>query len=646
MPRLSLSLLGTFEITLDGEPATGFESAKVRALLAYLAIEADRPQRREVLAGLLWPDITDEAARTNLRQALTNLRRVIANSSADPPFLDISREYVQFNRASDYWLDVTAFPDLLAVNEMHVHRHATTCSSCRQRLEKAVNLYRGPLLAQFFLGDSAAFEEWALFKRERLQLQALTALARLVDACQAQGKYAEAQEYARRQVELDPWREEAHRQLMIALWLSNERSAALAQYERCRRLIEQELGVEPAQETTTLYERMRAGDGPVDHRPVAPVAHLPRLLTQFVGRELELAELRSLLEQPTCRLITLVGSGGAGKTRLAVMAAAEQGMTFSDGVHFVSLAPVPSGESLAPVIAAALTFTFSVSADPKAQLIDHLREKEALLVLDNIEHLLGPKDTAIDLLVELLDHAPDIAILVTSRERLRLQSEWVLQVGGLPYPPDEQVDHLADYSAVQLFTQRARQARVGFVPGRDDWPHVGRICRLVIGLPLGIELAATWVGTQTCQEIADNIERNLLTFATTYRDVPVRHRTLHAVLDYSWHLLSEDERRVLRQVAVFRGGFEQATAEDIAGASASILAALVDKSLVQSPPVPNTTPRYDIHELVRQYGEEQLQEAGEREVDAGSTPARLPPPRGGSRARALGRPADHLVGAP
>ncbi|MDQ4075572.1 MAG: AAA family ATPase, partial [Chloroflexota bacterium] len=394
MAHLSLSFLGPLQVTLDGNEVTDFQYDKVRALLAYLATEADCPHRRDALLGLLWPELSEQAARTNLRQALAALRGAIGDRSAAPPFLLISRESIQFNLASDHWLDVTAFTTLLDTCERHTHRRAESCRSCAVRLQQAIELYQGDFLAQFFLPDNEVFEEWALLKREWLHRRQVEALSRLIGYHERRGAYEEACEYARRQLELDPWHEEAHRQLMRLLVLSGKRSAALSQYERCRRLLTEELGVEPAEETTALHERIQDDELaaltevnllalPAEHRH-----NLPPQLTPFIGREEELAEISERLESGDCRLVTLVGPGGIGKTRLALQAATEQLEAFADGVYFVPLAALGSPELLIPTIATALKCPLFGQAEPRVQLLDHLRTKEILLVLDNFEHLL------------------------------------------------------------------------------------------------------------------------------------------------------------------------------------------------------------------------------------------------------------------
>jgi transcriptional regulator with XRE-family HTH domain len=258
-----------------------------------------------------------------------------------------------------------------------------------------------------------------------------------------------------------------------------------------------------------------------------PPLDLPAPPTPLVGREHELAAIVRLLQETSCRLLTLVGPGGIGKTRLAIEAATHQQAAFAEGVYFVSLAPVSAVEFIIPTIASALAFTFYGPTEPQTQLLNYLRQKRVLLVLDNFEHLLAfPQGT--DLLAELLRHAPALKLLTTSRERLNLQGEWVLEIQGLPVPPNDQGSDLEAYSAALLFVQSAQRARVGFVLLPEERPAVARICRLMEGMPLGIELAASWVRSLSCQEIAQESERSLDFLAVSMRDAPARHRSMRA----------------------------------------------------------------------------------------------------------------------
>jgi predicted ATPase/class 3 adenylate cyclase/uncharacterized protein HemY len=329
--------------------------------------------------------------------------------------------------------------------------------------------------------------------------------------------------------------------------------------------------------------------------------NLPAQSTPFIGRDEELAEIMRLLDDPACRLLTLVGPGGVGKTRLALQAAAEMIERFAHGVYFVPLDSVSSGSSLAFALADALKFSFySSREDPETQLLNHLREKEMLLLLDNLEHLL--EETG--LLSKLLASSSQLKLLVTSQERLNLQGEWVLAVQGLPLPSAAERDGAESSSAVQLFVQSAQRAQTGFILSGEDRPYVLRICRLVEGMPLGIELAAAWVRMLPCREIAREIEQNLDFLATKMRNVQERHRSLRAVFEHSWDRLSEAEKHVLRRLPVFRGGFEREAAQRVAGASLPLLSALLDKSLLRRMP----SGRHSVPELIRQYAEEKLKE--------------------------------------
>jgi predicted ATPase/DNA-binding SARP family transcriptional activator len=607
MAQLALQLLGPLQAMLDGVPIAGFESQKVRALLVYLALEADRPHGRDALAGLLWPDQADQAARTNLRQALSNLGQAIGNQRATPPFVQVTGATIQFNRASDQQVDVVSFTDLLATCAQHPHRHPETCTSCARRLQQAVYQYHGDFLAGFFLADSAAFEEWVLLKREQLHRRAITALGQLAAYYERRGEYAPAQHYTQHQLALDPWREESHRQLMRVLALAGQRSAALMQYETCRRILDAELGVVPETETTELYAQIQRGDVVPTVYPLPTsnlAAHTP--LTALIGRETELAQLADRLEQRDCRLLTLVGPGGIGKTRLALQAATDLRGSFPDGVAFVPLAALSAAELIVPAIASALGYVFHGTAEPKSQLLAYLRSKDLLLVLDNCEQLLE----AADVLIDLVRAAPDVVLLVTSREPLHLRLEWLLDIAGLPVPRRADVSGVEQSSAVQLFVQTARRMQADFALSAAMIPSVVRICQLVDGLPLAIELAAAGVRGRACAEIAQGLERTLEQLATTMRDVPARHRSMRAVFEHSWRLLTPAEQGTLRRLAVFRGGMDVKAATRVAGATLPLLAALVDKSLLRR----NSAGRYDLHELVRQYAGEQLEAAGETAI--------------------------------
>jgi DNA-binding SARP family transcriptional activator len=268
MPRLSLSLLGPFQIVLDDKPVRSGLWTKTQALLAYLAAEAGIYHRRESLAGLIWPDQPEEAARHSLRQSLVQLRHAIGEG--EPPFLCITPQTIQFNTASEHWLDLAEYAALIGECERHAHRRAETCRVCIKRLERAMALYRGDLLADFFLKDSAAFEEWAILKREQLARTALAALHILAKHHALRASYAAMEQAARRQIEIDPFCESAHRQLMRALMWSGQRNAALSHYAALTEMLAKELGIAPDKETCALCEQIEADELPVPQTPSVP----------------------------------------------------------------------------------------------------------------------------------------------------------------------------------------------------------------------------------------------------------------------------------------------------------------------------------------------------------------------------------------
>ncbi len=828
MPQLSISLLGTFLITRDGSPVNEFDSNKVRGLLAYLAVEADRPHTREALSALLWPDWPQESALNSLRNALAGLRRAIGDREANPPYLLISRETIQFNPDSDSWLDVTAF----AQAEFHGGERI-------ENLAQSISLYRGPFLEGFSLPESSPFEEWLILKREQLNQHAMRMLRTLANHYEICCEYERALVYARKLVALEPWLEEAHRLVMGLYAFSGQRSAALAQFETCKRLLASELGLEPANETKRLYECIRTNrffepddsqgiihavsqpgslvqikptisasgtpdgaatflvteivegetlwdakpeelrfalqshhailrlaanrhegiilkianpscqvvfrspqqailaaveaqqylgqvswgenvslkirmglhtglpqqDGlikgtdireatpsPLEHaarlgstghggqilvsqvtaalvqREIVPLLelkdlgrhrirrlagieltglewslpehifqvcapglpekfpplrtleihlnNLPQPQTSFIGREKEISEIKTLLQNPHNQLVTLTGAGGVGKTRLALHAALDLLGTFTGGVWLVELAALADPAQVALAVASALNLHETSEHRAVQVLYDFLQDRHLLLILDNCEHL---KESCAELAENLLQTCPRLRILATSRQSLDVLGETTFCVPSLSIPGvDDRVDldSLFSFEAVRLFVERARNASPLFPLTAENSLTVAQICQRLDGIPLAIELAAARVRLLNVGQIAARLENvfGLLTRGTT-TPLP-RHQTLRASVDWSYQLLTAQEQSLLQKLSVFAGGWTLEAAEAVCENMnvLDLLDELVDKSLVTVVKSSNEKEsRFRMLEFIRQYALEKLEETGETE---------------------------------
>ncbi|MCL4267755.1 MAG: tetratricopeptide repeat protein [Anaerolineae bacterium] len=613
MSQLSLTLFGGFTAVTPTGASPHFPTDKARALLAYLALTPDSPLRREALAGLFWPEQPEELARQNLRQTLSRLRKSLdqAQPGLGDGLLTVTRQTVELH--GQYGTaDVTSFWEQVTAVKTHPHVTLPACSVCLVRLETAVALYRrGDFLAGLSLPDALPFEEWMLLQRERLYQRQLTALNQLAVAYEQQKAFDAAYRYALWQLEMEPWREEAHRQAMRLLACDGQRSNALAQYESCRKILKEELGIEPAPETDQLWQQIKGGAFLPAGTRRTQTHHFPNPLTPFVGREEELAKILALLGDKECRVLSLIGPGGMGKTRLGVQVGRTlaQGSSVSDesgrspagmpiyrdGAFFIPLTAVTDSDLLVTAVAQAVGLQLAEHIPPHQQLLSYLQDKEMLLVGDSFEQV----DGGAALIARVVAAAPQVQLLLTSQQPLNIQAERRFAVGGLEYAAQGETS-----AAVQFFLGSARRVRPDFQPAAADMPALLELCQLLDGMPLALEIAAGWVRLMDCPTILRETQKSLDFLVSPLGDMPTQRQSVRAVLAQSWQLLPLHLQGALRRMALFARGFTlEAALAVLPDVSMTDMAALLDKSLLAW----RADGRYHMHQLLRAFVRQQLQ---------------------------------------
>jgi non-specific serine/threonine protein kinase len=610
LPTLHIQLLGDFRLVYDDVPVTTVNTPRVQALFAYLVLHRHAPQSRQRLAFLLWPDSTEAQARNNLRQCVYLLRQALPDADR---FLDADTHTVQWLPDASFTLDMADF-------ERSVEQSSSLTS-----LQQAVSLYRGELLP-------GCYDDWILSEREHLQKQFTVALEQLVAQLVSQHDYRSAIRCAERLLRSDPLREETYRQLIRLYCLSGHRTGALRVYRTCVRVLKRELGEEPSPETRAAYEESQNAESPPARTEAlrqSRTNNLPTYLTDFIGRQQELEELKRLvLSKGTrvvkTRLLTLTGSGGCGKTRLAVQLATDVMNIFVDSVWLVDLAPLKDPTLIPQAIASVLDVQEQLRRTLMDTLLDYLQSKNLLLILDNCEHMIPQCAQLIEL---LLRSCPDLQVLATSRERLNVTGETVWRVPSLSLPDahDLTPSILCRSDAVRLFVERAGAVLPTFALDTNNAAPIVQICHRLGGIPLAIELAAARVVMLTPAQIAARLDNVFQLLTQANRSAPLRHQTLGATMDWSYDLLAEKERILFRRLSVFVGGFTLEAVEAVCadpmergGVSLSemlgLLSGLVDKSLVMVIDWrQGEEARYRLLEPTWQYANEKLLQSGESE---------------------------------
>ncbi len=612
---MRVRLLGGFRVSVGARTVEegGWRLRKAANLVKLLALAPGHRMHRERATDLLWPDLRRQAAANNLYQVLHAARRAFeADPKATARYLDSRGEQLVLCPDAELWVDVEAFEEAAKAARRY---HKPTA------YRAALDLYAGELL------PGHPYEDWAEGRREELRRLFLSLLAELAALHEERGEYGAAVEALRRAVAEEPTHEEAHLGLMRLCALSGRRVEALAQYERLEEVLSRELDTEPGVSSRRLYEEIASGRFPQtspSHAGSGPEEaagghnNLPAARISFVGRERERAEVKRALSMT--RLLTLTGAGGSGKTRLAVEVARDLVGAYPDGVWLVELAPLSDPALVPQAVARTLEVREQPDVPLAATLVDALRRKQMLLVLDNCEHLI---DACARLMDTLLGSGSRSRVLATSREALGVAGEANWPVPSLTVPAAcdlPAIESLTRYEAVYLFVDRARSKLAAFHLTPQNARAVAEVCKKLDGIPLAIELAAARVTVLAVEQIAEKLEDPLKLLTAGGRTAPPRHRTLRATLEWSYDLLSEQERALFDRLSVFAGGWTLDAAEAV-GAGHGVRAAdvlellsrLVDKSLVVAQERDGEA-RYRLLETVRQYGREKLLESGEAET--------------------------------
>ena len=627
-PLWEITLSGSLGVRCGDLDLSHFRTRKTALLLAYLACYSHRTHRREELLEHLFPEHNPEAARNLLRVTLTYLRKAIEVQGLASPLVS-DREHIRLD-VSTVSTDRKAFDSLIDA--------ANRCESDADKLpllRQAASLYQGEMLG-------GMDEAWIVGERQRWNDAYLVVLRQIIKGLVTQKALEPALGYALQSLAVDRYREESHRTLMRLYVAMGRPEAAVRQYEELVRLLHDELSARPSALTTNLLAEIKDNEtqalerGPRSASPalasITPLSSaktvsasvafpaLPSaLLTPLFGRDDDLLRLHQMLDTPETRLITLTGLGGVGKTRLSLAAAKAALPLFESHVAFVELAALTQPEQIADAILSVLPVPRGAQSPALEQVSAFLADRRALLVLDNCEHLL-PEGSAV--IHALMEAAPALTCLVTSRERLRLRYEYEFPVRRLPTPltvkttaqaveqPPQNVEQLTEYASVAMFVERAQQARPGFVLTVDNAVVIGTICSRLEGLPLAIELAAAWTRTLSPAQIEKRLTSCLNLLVTTQKDVPARHASLRAALEGSYQLLSPALQTFLAKLSVFRGGLTLEAAEAVCEEpqALSYLAQLCEGSLIIAE-TSGDTMRYRLLEMVFEYAKEKASDS-------------------------------------
>ncbi len=572
---IKLHLLSTPRVEIDGK-SENIKLNSPSSLLIYLAYRHKWIPRAE-LAFLYKPDEEEGDAKRYLRLLVHRAKGLSwANG------LEIERQQIRFLIDTD----VAEFQRVIEQKDW----------------QKACAIYTEPLLNSLNLQEVYSFNSWLELERNELEYKYQNALKENASILEQQGNYNEAADNLLKLLKLDSTNEEIVRLAMRNAYLGKQIDLAKHIYEKFRLALKEELDLEPLIETQNLLLKIENLDElePIQTKRSSFIKlNLPAQTTRFIGRKNDLKNLNNNCISQECRLLSLVGLGGIGKTRLGLELARSQVANYPDGVFFIALADIKSN-MLANTIARALEISITNDSQTKDKLLNYLKDKKLLLILDNFEHILEAKS----LVAEILESSTKLKIVITSRVALNLRLEHIYDLRGLSYPEHENEENLADFDAIKLFISSANRVMPSLEFDDNTLKTAAKITNLVEGMPLAIELSSAWLRIISVEQLLLEIQKSLDMLSSEQADVAFRHRNVRAVFDYSWQRLGKKQKDILKQLAVFKGGFSLEAAEEVAGAHLSYLLNITNESLIRTA----NNNRFNMHELIRKYISEKLKE--------------------------------------
>ena len=597
---LRLYCFGGFNLVTNNT-AINLGSRKANALFIYLAIESPQSFSRSHLAGLLWSDFSEDRARQNLRQTMLRMHKATSEILGDKPLLIPMRDQITINPQINLWVDVLAFENLLSQAYQYFNDHNRFERLDIQALLAAITLFKSAFLNRFYIKDSILFNEWASLVRERTNRKAIEAATLLCRYYQQRGDFVQAGHIADKIMSLNPWDQQICVHCMRLCAAQKQWGAAKQYYIQIKNYLRKNLNLEPDPRVIALYDQIR--ESSLKNEPLSfeepPIrTNLPEFSSSFIGRDKEISDLSMLLANPKNRLISLIGMGGIGKTRLAIRIGHIMHGLYKHGVFFIPLRDINAFPSLLNLLSESLGLALSDTSTQRDQIVRFLTNKQCLFILDNFEHLILQQEF-IDFLMDLFEKTKNVKVLITSRDPVNLHEEHVYPLTGLTCSPSEvaAIQSLPNSDALSLFEERARQVNYQFKLTEKITSAVDKLCSLVEGHPLSIELMASTVPYQSTSDILAELQSNLLTLQSPYANTPKEHRSLPVVLERSWRLLSEDQKLTLCKMACFSGNFSIEAAINIAQTTKDNLSSLVLKSLIRT----SDFSRYDLHEIIHQF---------------------------------------------